>query len=235
MISVIIPAYNEEAAIGQVIKEVPDRVSGEPVEIIVVDNGSKDRTSEKAKAAGAKVFFIKERGKFLAIKEGIKNTSGEKIILIDGDGEHDPKYIPYMIDLLEDCEMVNAYSVVKPKNVGVFAYLIIKITKLSAPVFGNVVGLGELLNGYRAIRRKDWERLEITSDNFIGDLEIDVSAIENDFRIIKFPIIRRGRIGGVSRYLFSSRDFIHMLIYLRKKKAMLDSKERRLTIIEHHP
>lgn len=82
-ISVVIPAYNEESTLGQVIDKV--RESEMNSEIIVVDNCSTDKTSEIAKAKGVKTIYCSNKGKGYAMEEGLKHTTGDIVIFIDGD------------------------------------------------------------------------------------------------------------------------------------------------------
>ncbi|HHI00582.1 MAG TPA: glycosyltransferase family 2 protein, partial [Thermococcus litoralis] len=82
-ISVIIPAYNEAKRIGKVLSKIPEFVD----EVIVVDDGSEDSTSEVAKNHGAEVIRIEEnQGKGAAMREGIKKVSGDIVIFMDADG-----------------------------------------------------------------------------------------------------------------------------------------------------
>ena len=104
-VSVIIPVFNEAENIGQIIREIatiyPD------YEIIVVNDGSTDDTAEVAKAAGAIVFSHPYNiGNGAAIKSGIRVASGDVLVFMDGDGQHDPKDIKIMLDLFPDYDMV---------------------------------------------------------------------------------------------------------------------------------
>src|SRR5574337_2001336 len=100
-VSVIIPALDEEAVIGQVVRAVPrDLVQ----EIIVVDNGSRDRTAEVAEAAGARIVRESMRGYGAACRAGIRAaTEAEIFVFCDGDGSDDPREMPEVLQpILED-------------------------------------------------------------------------------------------------------------------------------------
>ena len=103
----IIPAYNEEKALADVIGKTLDYVD----EVIVVDDGSSDKTSEVAVEAGARVIkHSVNLGKGEALKSGFKAIEGDSIIItIDGDGQHNPNEIPDLVrPIIEDsADLVN--------------------------------------------------------------------------------------------------------------------------------
>jgi glycosyltransferase involved in cell wall biosynthesis len=109
-VSVVLPALNEEEAIGKVIDEIPVEElesKGYQIEIIVVDNGSTDKTAEIAAAQGAKVISEPNRGKGRAIRTGFGTVSGDFVFMIDSDFTYPAGYITQMVGLLE-----NGYDVV---------------------------------------------------------------------------------------------------------------------------
>ena len=88
ILSIVIPALDEEKAIESVIKEIPSKellAKGYTAEIIVVDNGSTDRTAELAKKAGARVIFHPEKGYGSALKKGLESAKGEIFATADAD------------------------------------------------------------------------------------------------------------------------------------------------------
>lgn len=106
-ITAILPAFNEEVAIGSIVlrtKQFADRV-------IVVDDGSSDRTADVARLAGAEVIQHSEnRGKGAALKTGFESLNGADIIVtMDTDGQHDPVDIPRLVEpiLKGDADLVN--------------------------------------------------------------------------------------------------------------------------------
>jgi glycosyltransferase involved in cell wall biosynthesis len=108
-VSIIIPAYNEERAIVRVVESVRDAMEEFPFEfeILVVDDGSKDRTAEEARATGVRVVQHRQnRGYGEALKTGIRHARFERIAIIDADGSYPPQEIPRLAALLDDAEMV---------------------------------------------------------------------------------------------------------------------------------
>jgi glycosyltransferase involved in cell wall biosynthesis len=104
-VSVIIPVFNETETIGEIIKEInglyPD------VEIIVINDGSTDETGARAREAGALVYSHPYNiGNGAAIKSGIRIASGQILVFMDGDGQHDPKDIENMLGFFPDYDMV---------------------------------------------------------------------------------------------------------------------------------
>jgi glycosyltransferase involved in cell wall biosynthesis len=104
-ISIIVPAYNEENSIGNVV----DRLTSlhPQAEIIVVDDGSKDKTADAATEAGAVVYSHPyNNGNGAAIKTGIRVARGDVLVFMDADGQHDPEDIQRMLDFFPEYDMV---------------------------------------------------------------------------------------------------------------------------------
>src|SRR4029453_8132601 len=92
-VSIVIPAFNEGRTIGQVIDAA--RVQCPNAEVIVVDDASKDDTAQQAEAAGARVIRRPYNiGNGAGVKTGIRAATGDVILILDGDGQHDPADSP---------------------------------------------------------------------------------------------------------------------------------------------
>ena len=104
-VSIVIPAYNEEAVIGQTVARI--RLLYPDFETIVVDDGSTDNTAQKAREAGAKVFQHPYNiGNGAAVKTGIRRASGDLVVLMDGDGQHDPADIERLLEEADHYDLV---------------------------------------------------------------------------------------------------------------------------------
>lgn len=100
MISIVLPAKNESTAIGQTIEQIKQLKLAH--EIIVINDGSLDDTKTVAEQAGAKVVSHPySKGNGAAIKTGARTATGEIIIFMDADGQHDPQDIPHLLEKIE--------------------------------------------------------------------------------------------------------------------------------------
>src|SRR6478672_3612676 len=108
-VSVVIPAFNEELSVRETVIELSNlfEVTDISAEIIVVDDGSKDKTAREARAAGARVIQHRSnRGYGASLKSGIIAASNDIIGITDADGTYPAKYFPEMLAELESADMV---------------------------------------------------------------------------------------------------------------------------------
>lgn len=99
-ISIVLPAKNESAAIGQTIAQIQQLQLA--YEVIVVNDGSTDQTKQVAESAGAKVVTHPySKGNGAAIKTGARTATGDIIVFMDADGQHDPQDIPHLLEKIE--------------------------------------------------------------------------------------------------------------------------------------
>jgi len=148
-VSLIIPANNEEQTIGGVIKKI--KTLYPEFEIIVIDDGSTDETGTVAKDAGAIVYTHPYNiGNGAAIKSGIRIASGEILVFMDGDGQHDPEDIKRLMKWLPDYDMVvgarskgNHASLVRALGNKIFNRLASYVSKFAVE---------DLTSGFRAIK-----------------------------------------------------------------------------------
>lgn len=149
-VSVVMPSYNEEAVIGSIIQRTSAIETVD--EIIVVDDGSKDRTAEIAQSF-PKVRLVRHPyniGNGAAVKSGIRQAKGDIIVLMDADGQHPPEEIPNLLKHLGEYEMV-----VGARNADSEAQLHRSIANNVFNVYASyIVGypVPDLTSGFRAIR-----------------------------------------------------------------------------------
>jgi glycosyltransferase involved in cell wall biosynthesis len=200
-ISVIVAALNEEDAIGKVIDAVPKDLADE---IVVVDNGSRDRTAEVATAAGARVVKESIPGYGRAFRAGLRAISPECeiVVFLDGDGSDCPE----MMDRL-----------VAPIIEGAADFVIGSRTRGSREpgsmnfhqvIAGYVIGfMLQILYGvrstdmgpFRAIRRDTLDQLNLREETYGWPLEMQMRAARLRVRTMEVPVDYRRRAGGHSK------------------------------------
>lgn len=108
-IAILIPAYNEEAGIAATLRKVLDVRGDNPWQVIVVDDHSTDRTPEILKEFAGRIRVIRHSGNLgygASLKTGIRATRAENVIFLDADGQHDPAFIPAVVEKLAEHEFV---------------------------------------------------------------------------------------------------------------------------------
>ncbi|MGO9119506.1 MAG: glycosyltransferase family 2 protein [Desulfomonilaceae bacterium] len=104
-VTIVIPAFNEEKTIADVIHRV--RQSVPEARILVIDDGSSDATAQEAGSAGAEVISHPlNKGNGAAVKTALRAISGGLIAILDGDGQHDPQYLPQLLSKLDRFDLV---------------------------------------------------------------------------------------------------------------------------------
>jgi glycosyltransferase involved in cell wall biosynthesis len=204
----IIPAYNEESTIGDVIKATSRFVD----EILVINDGSTDKTSEAARNAGATIIDnIVNRGLGKTIKRGYDEAikRGANIVVqIDADGQYDPEEIPKLIkpildnkaDLVLGSRLKNLkYEMpwIKKQGNKTFTWLLCMLT-------GADIRDGQ--TGFRAARKEVFETIELHGD-FTYTQEMIVKASKEGWRIENIPINFYERNAGESRLISSPLSY----------------------------
>ncbi|MCX7602661.1 MAG: glycosyltransferase family 2 protein [Bryobacteraceae bacterium] len=216
---VLIPAFNEEAAIGAVVREVRQTLPG--IRVLVVDDGSSDGTVWQARAAGARVLSLPchlglggcvQAGYRLAFELGY-----EEVVRIDGDGQHDPRYIPALLEALRasGCEMAigvrkgspGGYNTTVLRRLGIECFRL-----LLRPILGRPVS--DPTSGFVAVNRR---ALEVFARSFpleYPEIETLVVLQRRRFRFVEVPYLVRPRLAGRSTItpLRSLYYVIHVLL-----------------------
>lgn len=184
-----IPCYNEEQFIGDVVRRTSQYVD----QVIVVDDGSSDRTAEVAEAAGATVIRHKVNrgpgGAYRTCLKAARDNEAEILITLDGDEQHNPDELPRLLqplldgeaDLVVGSRFLGQYEVPRYRKVGIDI-----ITFLY-----NVGSKGKVVDAqscYRGYNRKALEGLCVTENGFGFSVELLVQARRNGLRIAEVPI-----------------------------------------------
>lgn len=215
-ITVIIPCLNEEQGIERVLKRMPDFVD----EIVVVDNGSTDRTSDVAAGFGAKVIREDVRGYGRAYKAGFAWATGDIIITLDGDHSYPPDAISYLLEAFLHLEVdflntsrfpVRDRRAMNYKNK--LGNLILSLA-MSILYFRWV---RDSQSGMWVFRRSILADMKLTSNGMAFSEEIKIEALKSSrIRFTEISIQYSSRLGEVKLNLW--RDGFYNLWFLLKKR-----------------
>lgn len=214
-VSLVIPCFNEEAGIREVIARCPPEID----EIVVVDNNSADRTAEVARALGARVVREKRRGYGAAYKAGLRHVTGDVVATLDGDGTYPPEAIPGLVDTLieQRLDFVSAcrFPLTDAHAMGFLGQLGNRVlTAVTVALFRKP--LRDSQSGMWVFRRSLLEQLRVTSDGMAFSQEIKLEAILRGFRFGEAHIAYGARLGDVK--LQKWRDGWLNLSFLFRKR-----------------
>jgi glycosyltransferase involved in cell wall biosynthesis len=225
---IVIPAWNEEASIGTVVREVRGELPG--VGVLVVDDGSTDQTSAVARAAGATVARLPYNlGVGGAMRLGYRyglDQGYDAVIQLDADGQHDPRYVPKLVDALDDADLVigarfageGEYRVRGPRR---WAMLMLSavISRLARSQ------LTDTTSGFRAANRRVTGLFATFYPvEYLGDtVETLVHAIRSGYTVRQVPVAMRLRQAGspshspIKSTVYLVRAFAILLLSLVRK------------------
>ena len=182
-ISVVIPAYNEAMSIGNVIANCKAFCD----EIIVVDDGSTDDTTEIAKKSGAVVLRNeKNLGVTKATQKGLEAANGDIIVTMDADGQHDPLNKPKLIEPLAEGKAEMALGV-RSEIPHRSERIINALTNLS-------VKCSDAGTGFRAIKADLAKKMKLHGTCLCGTFVLE--AHKREARIVEIPVQMKPRISG---------------------------------------
>jgi glycosyltransferase involved in cell wall biosynthesis len=201
-ISVIIPALNEEEPIAAVVRQC--LTTGLPDEIIVVDNGSTDRTAECARAAGAKVVAEPRPGYGRACAAGIRALSPECqiVVFLDGDGSDCPELMEQLVQPIaeEKQDFVIGSRTRGKREPGSMNFQQVFAGRVAGVLLRILYGVRYTdMCPFRAIRRDALERLGMKEESYGWNLEMQMRAVRSRLRILEVPVSHRCRTGGESK------------------------------------
>ena len=188
-VSIIIPTLNEERNIGWVLRNIPKSIL-DFSEVVVVDS-STDRTPYIARKLGARVIKAPRLGKGYAMKIGVREAKGDIIVFLDGDGTDPPQYIPLMLKYLSNYDVVICSRNPYVRN-GHKAYRFVSmiympiLRKMFRAIGFNV--RGDPLSGFRAMRKETWYLLDLKSNDFFIETEMNIKIALLGLRVLEIPI-----------------------------------------------
>lgn len=206
MISVIIPAFNEEQTIGDVVRGALGALGslGVAAEVIVVDDGSTDATARLARVAGAKVLRQPHAGKGLAVRSGLAGAKGETLVLMDADGQDLPAELPGMIsafrssgaDLLSGSRFLGVFRDAGISRLDSLGNRL--LTMLANLLHGT--RLTDLNGSFRILRKEAFRSVIWSCEGFEVESEMILRAARAGLKVIEVPVTRERRLGGVRKF-----------------------------------
>jgi hypothetical protein len=203
-ILIIIPAYDEEGGIREVLRRVPKELLGYQVKTVVVDDGSSDATAAIARQEGVPIVtHVVNRGQGDALRTGFaiaKLERAEIVINLDADGQYKPEEIERLVEpiIADEADFVlgsrfmgfyeEAGSV---RHVGVVFF-----SKMISILTGTKIS--DCTNGFRAIRVSELHKLDLVEDRF-NATEIILEALKNKLRFEQVPVTMLSRAAGETK------------------------------------
>jgi len=197
-LSIIIPVYNEAATVAKIIQTVKKQpLSQITKEIIVVDDGSTDGTTKIVKSISGikKVFLIKNKGKGAALRAGLKQVTGQYVLIQDADLEYSPADIQLLLDpvINQKAEVVYGSRFLGPHRNMLFWHLLgNKFLSLVTNLFYNTT-ISDMEVGYKLIPAKLFKNLILKENRFGFEPEITSKILKQGIRIYEVPISYSGR------------------------------------------
>ena len=192
-VSIVIPAYNEADVIGEVVAALAASASWH--EIIVVDDGSRDGTHERARGAGATVVVHPyNKGNGAAVKSGIRRATGEFVLIIDGDGQHRPDDARRLVDRLGEYDLVVGARGSETQATQGRKFGNAMLNWLASYLTGR--DIPDLTSGFRAARREYLrEFLHLLPNGFSTPTTTTLAFIKAGYNVGFVPIDARPRVG----------------------------------------
>lgn len=209
--SVIVPAYNEEKNIQDVVRRI--RRASKSYEIIVVDDGSTDRTADIAEKEKAIVIRLgKNMGKGFACRKGAERARSDKIVFIDGDLQLMPEEIPRLVDALDGCDI--AAGTRKREDIPAKRRI---ANALAAKLVSRIADrrYEDALCGFRAARKKAFFSLGLKKRGYEFESEMLIAAARTGAKVQTLPVSVRyaggkgmGAADGIKVFLFLLRNLL---------------------------
>jgi len=195
---IIIPAFNEARAIGQVIADIPDGLADE---VVVVNNASTDETEDNARAAGATVLTEPQRGYGAACLRGLEYAKAKQpdiVVFLDGDYSDHPEEMTDLVEPIADDEadFVVGSRIRGEAEPGALLPQAQIGNRVACTLMKHIWGVTYTdLGPFRAIRFRDLVALDMQDETFGWTIEMQIKAAEAGLRIDEVPVSYRRRVG----------------------------------------
>ncbi|MBA2705159.1 MAG: glycosyltransferase family 2 protein [Blastocatellia bacterium] len=200
-VCVIIPALNEEETIAAVVGDVPRQIAGE---ITVVDNGSDDRTAERAREAGARVVAEPRRGYGRACAAGVGALGPDCkiVVFLDGDGSDCPELMDRLVKPIVDgrYDFVIGSRTRGERESGSLNFQQVLAGRIAGLLLSWLYSVRYTdMCPFRAIRRDALAGLGMREETYGWNLEMQMRAARAGLRVLEVPVNHRRRAGGKSK------------------------------------
>jgi len=205
-VSVVIPVFNEEVTVGNIVTRTKKTLEqlGVSYEILVVDDGSVDRSADIAQKLKAHVLKKAHQGKGFALRSGFRQAKGELVVTLDADGSHQPEEIPlvlrYIMENRADFVIGSRFF-----NSEANKTKIPKINRTGNRMFNGLIWYltgaktSDSQSGFRAIRSSLIKRMKLGSHGYEVESEMLVKALRMGARVAETPISFDQRTVGKSK------------------------------------
>jgi glycosyltransferase involved in cell wall biosynthesis len=229
-VSVVIPAYNEEATIVEVVRDFASHAAVD--EVLVVDNNCRDRTAELAREAGARVVVESAAGYGCALRRGLTDAAGDLLVMVEADGSFRAQDLDKFLAYLEPGTMVlgtrtTRQMVQQGANMGfLLRWGNVTVAKLMelAWYLASEPRLTDVGCTYRALPRDVWAKIApgLTEVGPAFSPEMMCEVLRQRLRLIEIPVNYFAREGGESKHSASfgkvSRTALMMLRAILRKR-----------------
>jgi glycosyltransferase involved in cell wall biosynthesis len=206
-VAVLIPCFDEEITIGDVVRQFQNELPGALV--CVFDNNSSDASAERARAAGAQVIHEPRRGKGFVVQSIFRHIDADVYVLVDGDATYPAASVHSLIAPIADgkADMVVG-SRLHAHSQSEFAHLNRWANRLVLFILNLVfrVQLTDVLSGYRAFNRSFVKNLALFGGGFEIETELTIKAVARGYRIVEVPVNLVSRPEGSHSKIHFLRD-----------------------------
>jgi hypothetical protein len=225
VIAVLVPCHNEELTVGDVVRQF--RAALPQARICVFDNNSSDRTADRAREAGADVYFERRQGKGYVVQSMFRSIRADIYVIVDGDGTYPAHVVHQLVEpvLRQEADMVIGSRLAQASKSQFRALnrfgnkLFLRLLHL---IFG--VRLTDLLSGYRCFSRRLVRGLPLFGGGFETEAEMTIKALQRGFVIVEVPVALGTRPeGSRSKIRIVQDGFVIlscMLVLLRDYKPL---------------
>jgi len=205
-VSVVIPVFNEELTIGDIVARTRSTLEQFklPYEVLVIDDGSVDRSAEIAQTSEAHVLREAHQGKGHALRLGFERAKGDVIVTLDSDGSHQPEEIPLILRCMMEKKVDFAIGS-RFFDTDVNNAKIPNVNRIGNRMFSDLIQLftgvkiSDSQSGFRAIKSSVIKKMRLNSRGYEVESEMLVKALKMGVRVAEIPVSFEQRTVGKSK------------------------------------